>query len=599
MKTIFRLFPYIKPYRNRLILTAVCNILLSVFTIFTIPAFIPFFQILFETDQSATIQSTGFLQQIKLYFQTLIQAQGKSAALIYVCLFLVIVLFFKNLFRYLALFTMSPLRTGIIRDIREKLYNKFLDLPLSYFSNERKGDLMSRITNDVTEIEWTVMTTIEAFFREPLILLGSLIFMLYVSPQLTLVVFILMLFIGIGYIIGGASRKLKKQSQQAQDQLGLVNSTLDETIGGIRIIKSFTAESFMMDRFKKENETYRKFAWEMLKRRDLSAPLSEFLGVTAVVALLFIGSKQVFAQQLAPEVFLTFIFAFYSVIDPSKALTQAWFNLQKASAAMDRIDQVLDIKPDIINIPNALSKSGFNHSIEFKNVSFRYQAGLPDVLKNINLKIDKGQTIALIGKSGSGKSTMVDLLPRLYDVKQGEILIDGINIKNLDLNSLRSLFAVVTQEAILFHGSIAENIQFGSKSTSAEIKEAASLAYADEFIKTADQGYETSIGDRGQKLSGGQRQRLTLARALLRNAPILILDEATSALDTESEKYIQQALDAVLPNMTAIVIAHRLNTIKKADMIVVMEEGEIKEIGSHDELLQSNGAYKKMLELQS
>ena len=597
MKTILRLFPYIKPYRNRLMLTAVCNILLSVFTIFTIPAFIPFFQILFETDQSATIQSTGFLQQIKLYFQTLIQAQGKSAALIYVCLFLVIVLFFKNLFRYLALFTMSPLRTGIIRDIREKLYNKFLDLPLSYFSNERKGDLMSRITNDVTEIEWTVMTTIEAFFREPLILLGSLIFMLYVSPQLTLVVFILMLF--IGYIIGGASRKLKKQSQQAQDQLGLVNSTLDETIGGIRIIKSFTAESFMMDRFKKENETYRKFAWEMLKRRDLSAPLSEFLGVTAVVALLFIGSKQVFAQQLAPEVFLTFIFAFYSVIDPSKALTQAWFNLQKASAAMDRIDQVLDIKPDIINIPNALSKSGFNHSIEFKNVSFRYQAGLPDVLKNINLKIDKGQTIALIGKSGSGKSTMVDLLPRLYDVKQGEILIDGINIKNLDLNSLRSLFAVVTQEAILFHGSIAENIQFGSKSTSAEIKEAASLAYADEFIKTADQGYETSIGDRGQKLSGGQRQRLTLARALLRNAPILILDEATSALDTESEKYIQQALDAVLPNMTAIVIAHRLNTIKKADLIVVMEEGEIKEIGSHDELLQSNGAYKKMLELQS
>lgn len=597
MKTIFRLFPYIKPYRNRLLLTALCNILLSVFTLFTIPAFIPFFQILFETEQTANIQSTGILQQIKLYFQTLIQSQGKSTALIYVCLFLVIVLFFKNLFRYLALFTMSPLRTGIIRDIREKLYHKFLDLPLSYFSNERKGDLMSRITNDVTEIEWTVMTTIEAFFREPLILLGSLLFMLYVSPQLTFVVFILMIF--IGYIIGGASRKLKKQSQQAQDQLGLVNSTLDETIGGMRIIKSFTAESFMMDRFKKENESYRKFSWEMLKRRDMSAPLSEFLGVTAVVALLFIGSKQVFAQQLSPEVFLTFIFAFYSVIDPSKALTQAWFNLQKASAAMDRIDQVLDIKPEIINIANAISKSEFNHSIEFKNVTFRYQAGLPDVLKNINLKIEKGQTIALIGKSGSGKSTLVDLLPRLYDVKQGEILIDGINIKNLDLNSLRSLFAVVTQEAILFHGTIAENILFGSKSGINDIKEAAALAYADEFIKTADQGYETSIGDRGQKLSGGQRQRLTLARALLRNAPILILDEATSALDTESEQYIQQALDAVLPNMTAIVIAHRLNTIKKADLIVVMEEGEIKEIGSHEELLYSNGAYKKMLELQS
>lgn len=596
MKTLAKLFPYLKPYSSNLFLAALFNLLLALFTIFTIPAFIPFFQILFNTESIQSTPAPGLLQNIKSFFQSLIQSQGKEMALVYVCLFLLVVLFFKNLFRYLALFIMGPLRTGIISDIRTKLYDKMLRLPLTYFSNERKGDLMSRMTNDVIEIEWSVITTIEAIFREPLILMGSLGFMLYVSAKLTIIVFILMLF--IGGTIGGVSRRLKKQSKEAQDMLGHVNSTLEETIGGIRIIKAFNAERFMQRRFNKENTEYKLTSLSMIRRKDLSSPMSEFLGVTAVIALLYIGSQQVFSQHLSPEVFLTFIFAFYSVIDPSKALSQAWFNLQKASAALDRIDQVLDTPVDIQSKAGAIQNSLFHHAIEFKNVSFKYLGQQTEVLKNINLTIPKGKTVAIVGKSGSGKSTLVDLLPRFYDVTEGEILIDGINIKDYDLQSLRSLFAVVTQEPILFHGSIAENIQFGDDVSTAEINEAASIANAQEFIHLSEEKMNTQIGDRGQKLSGGQRQRLTLARALLRKAPVLILDEATSSLDTNSEKLIQDALDHVLPDKTAIVIAHRLNTIRHADYIVVLQDGEIIQSGSHEELFAKDGVYKNMLDLQ-
>ncbi|MBL0112608.1 MAG: ABC transporter ATP-binding protein [Saprospiraceae bacterium] len=597
METLVKLFVYIKPYKSRLVLAALFNLLLAVFTVVTIPAFIPFFQILFDTQASTTsVSAPGILQEIKSFFGNMILTQGKPAALVYVCLFILLATFFKNLFKYLSQYMMSPLRTGIIRDIREKLYDKILQLPLTYFSNERKGDLMSRMTNDVTEIEWSVITTVEALFREPIILIGSLAFMIYVSPALTGIVFLLM--IVIGYLIGGVSRRLKKQSQEAQDQLGLVNSTLEETIGGVRIIKGFNAEPFMMNRFKKENDGYRVMSWNMLKRRDLASPLSEFLGVTAVIVLLYVGSKQVFAHQISPEIFLTFIFAFYSVIDPSKALSQAWFNLQKASAALNRIEQVLNTPNDIQNQSNPIVPNGFNYAIQFKNVSFRYQQDQSWVLRNINLEIPKGKTVALVGRSGSGKSTMVDLLPRFYDVTEGEILIDGVNIKSMDLSALRQMFAIVTQEAILFHGSIEDNIRFGSEAPSDEIREFAQVAHAAEFIGHAPGGYASQIGDRGQKLSGGQRQRLTLARALLRKSPLLILDEATSALDSESEKLIQNALDKVLPDKTAIVIAHRLNTIKQADLIVVLEDGAIAQVGTHNELIAQGGVYHKMLEQQ-
>lgn len=597
METLVKLFVYIKPYKSRLVLAALFNLLLAVFTVVTIPAFIPFFQILFDTQASTTsVSAPGILQEIKSFFGNMILTQGKPAALVYVCLFILLATFFKNLFKYLSQYMMSPLRTGIIRDIREKLYDKILQLPLTYFSNERKGDLMSRMTNDVTEIEWSVITTVEALFREPIILIGSLAFMIYVSPALTGIVFLLM--IVIGYLIGGVSRRLKKQSQEAQDQLGLVNSTLEETIGGVRIIKGFNAEPFMMNRFKKENDGYRVMSWNMLKRRDLASPLSEFLGVTAVIVLLYVGSKQVFAHQISPEIFLTFIFAFYSVIDPSKALSQAWFNLQKASAALNRIEQVLNTPNDIQNQSNPIVPNGFNHAIQFKNVWFRYQQDQSWVLRNINLEIPKGKTVALVGRSGSGKSTMVDLLPRFYDVTEGEILIDGVNIKSMDLSALRQMFAIVTQEAILFHGSIEDNIRFGSEAPSDEIREFAQVAHAAEFIGHAPGGYASQIGDRGQKLSGGQRQRLTLARALLRKSPLLILDEATSALDSESEKLIQNALDKVLPDKTAIVIAHRLNTIKQADLIVVLEDGAIAQVGTHNELIAQGGVYHKMLEQQ-
>lgn len=596
MKTLINLLPYLRPYSKILIIAALFNLLLAVFTVVTIPAFIPFFQILFDMDSSSASNSPGLLQNIRSYFGILIQEEGKHRALVYVCLFLLSVLFLKNLFRFLALYVISALRTGVIRDIRQKLYQKLLVLPVAFFSNERKGDLMSRMTNDVLEIEWSVLTTIEAIFREPIILLGSLIFMIYVSPVLTVVVFILMLF--IGGVIGGVSRRLKKQSKQAQDQLGLVSSTLEETIGGMRIIKAFNGEQFMKDRFDRENGTFREISLRMFRRRDLSAPLSEYLGVAAVITLLYIGSRQVFALQLAPEVFLTFIFAFYSVIDPSKALSQAWFNLQKASAALDRINHILDTPITIESKKQSIVVNEFKDKIEFKNVSFRYHAEGPWILKDINLTIPKGKTIALVGRSGSGKSTLVDLLPRFYDTVEGEIVLDGISIKDLDLQSLRSLFSIVTQEAILFHGSIEENITFGLPPDPKSIEHAANLAYADEFIINAPNQYQSQIGDRGQKLSGGQRQRLTLARALFRKSPILILDEATSALDSGSEKLIQQALDRVLPDKTAIVIAHRLSTIQKANLIVVLEEGQIVESGSHEQLVQAGGAYKRYLEVQ-
>lgn len=598
MKTLLQFFPYLRPYRDKIFFAALFNLLLAVFTVITIPAFIPFFQILFDMDAGASgSASGGVLGEVRSYFEGLIRGEGKTKALVMVCLFLLAALFLKNLFRYLALYVMSPLRSGIIRDIRTGLYEKLMVLPVSFYTNERKGDLMSRMTSDVHEIEWSILTTIEAIFRAPVILIGSLAFMIYVSPALTVIVFVLMVF--IGGVIGGISRKLRRQSKNAQDSLGLVNSTLEESIGGMRIIKAFNAEPFMQSRFNNENEAYRRISLHMLRRRDLSAPLSEFLGVTAVIVLLYIGSRQVFAQEIGPEVFLTFIFAFYSVIEPSKALSQAWFNLQKAGAALDRINHILNTPVKIQSKEGAVKIPEFKEHIQFRNVSFRYHPEGPLVLDHINLTIARGTTVALVGRSGSGKSTLADLLPRFYDVEDGEILIDGINLKDMELQSLRKLFAMVTQEPVLFHGSIEENIKFGQEAEKEEVYEASRLAHAEEFITKTAQGFQAQIGDRGQKLSGGQRQRLALARALLRKAPILILDEATSALDSESEKLIQLALDRVLPDKTAIVIAHRLSTIRKADLIVVIEEGKIVEMGNHQRLMAADGPYKRYIELQA
>jgi ABC-type multidrug transport system fused ATPase/permease subunit len=528
----------------------------------------------------------------------LIVEQGKGAALAFVCFSILGVFFFKNLFRYLSLFFMAPVRNGIIRDLRQQLFDKVLFLPLAYFSEERKGDLMSRITADVQEVEWSILNVLESIFREPLIIVGALAFMLYVSPSLTLFVFGLMIFTAV--VIGGIGRTLKRSSNLVQQKLGDIVSIVEEALGGLRIIKGFNAEAYQQQKFARENNHYRWILTRLLWRRDLSSPLSEFLGIGTVAVLLWYGSQQVFSGQLQAETFLTFIFAFYNVIDPAKSLTKSIYNIQKGIGAMQRVELVLDAKAAIQEKPDAVAIESFERKIEYRGLSFRYRQDDGPVLQDINLEIARGEVVALVGASGAGKTTLADLLPRFYDPTTGGIYIDGLDIRDCQLHSLRQLMGIVSQEAILFNDTIYNNIVFGMEGVSMEdVAQAAKVANAHDFIMATEQGYQTNIGDRGSKLSGGQRQRLTIARAILKNPPILILDEATSALDSESEKLVQEALGQLMKNRTSIVIAHRLSTIQYADKIVVMKQGRIVEQGTHQTLLERGGEYRKLVGLQA
>ncbi|MBK8348945.1 MAG: ABC transporter ATP-binding protein [Saprospiraceae bacterium] len=600
MKGFWRLLSRIKDYKRSFILSIASNILLSIFTVISIPLLIPFFQILFDRTQTIPQRPSGndINEWIKYYISDAIAVYGKETTLLWVCASLILVFFLKNLFRYSALYFMAPLRNGIIYDLRKQLYNKYLDLPLSFYSNERKGSLLSSMTLDVQEVEWSVLNVIEVIFKSPIIMLGSIFFMFYISPALTFFVFILVVF--AGFIIGKIVTSLRENSSNVQDLIGNLTAHVEETLGSLRIIKGFNAEQYQASKFEKENESFRKSLTKVVTRRDMAAPVSEFLGVTVVTILMWYGSNLVFQNTLAPETFFAFVFAFYQVIEPAKSFSSAYFNIQKGLASIDRIDRILDTPNDIISKPNAISKTSLEKEIRFEHVSFSYKDNDYSALSDVSITIQKGQVIALVGSSGAGKSTFVDLLPRFYDVTSGTISIDGYDVRDIALDDLRHLFGIVTQDPILFHDTIANNISFGNtKYTPDEIKNAAVIANAHDFISALPEGYNTSIGDRGLKLSGGQRQRLTIARAILRNPPVLILDEATSALDSESERLVQDALHKVMESRTSVVVAHRLSTIQQADVILVLENGRIVEQGTHTELTAKNGPYKRFVEMKS
>jgi ABC-type multidrug transport system fused ATPase/permease subunit len=601
MKNFLSLLNYIKPYWKEWVLNILFNLLSVVFSISTLLMLSPFLGILFGT-QPLVERPGGFLMlnltnNLNYIFSELIRNYGKYHTLLIVSALIVTFSMLRNLFSYLSMHFLSPMRAGIVKDIRYALFNKVLGLPLSYFSNERKGDLMARMTNDVGEIEASIISSLEMVFRDPLTIIIYLIFLFSISAHLTLFVLIMLPISGL--IIGRIGRSLKKKSFKSQTKLGTLLALIEETLSGLRIVKAFNAEGAMRERFKVINNDFTKILVKINRRRALASPMGEFLGTVVMIVIMIYGASLILNHKssLQPQEFITFLATFYMIIEPAKRFSTAYYNIQKGMASAERIDFILKAENKIKEKKDAIEKNNFIESIEYCNVSFKYDQY--NVLENIDLKIEKGKTIALVGQSGSGKSTLVDLLPRFYDIEHGEILIDGINIKDYKIKNLRSLMGIVNQEAILFNDTFYNNILFGRDSlTREEVEAAAKVAHAYEFISTTKHQFEHNIGDRGGKLSGGQRQRVSIARAVLNNPPILILDEATSALDTESERLVQDALTNLMQNRTTIVIAHRLSTVIHADEICVLHEGKIVERGKHEYLLSLNGYYKKLHDLQ-
>jgi ATP-binding cassette, subfamily B, bacterial MsbA len=603
MKRFSRIFFYLRNQKGKIAGYLVFNLLSIVFSLVSLAMLAPFIEVIFSNGPAITkkppvdFSSEGVMNMLGYGLSYLKVNYGPAKALLAVCLTIIISILFKNLFLYLSIRMLIPLRNRVMTNLREDLYDKILILPISYFTEQRKGDMMSRMSNDMNEIEWSIIGALEGLIKDPLNILIVLAFLIFLSPMLSLVMLVLLPV--AGFILGRISRSLKKQSNDSQEQQGLLLSTLDETLGGLRVVKAFNAEKLMRNRFFDTNNLLNKLRVQMAFRRDLASPMSEVLGVMIFCCILLIGGYMIFAHMggLTSKAFITYLGAFYQIIQPAKSLSQAFYNMRRGAAAIDRVEEVIKAPLTVSEVANPKQLRSFESRIELKNVSFKYND--VTILDNINLTIEKGKTIALVGSSGAGKSTLADLIPRFHDVTSGELLIDGINIKEYSLLSLRDQMGIVTQEPILFNDTLADNIALGNPVANIdEIEQAARVANAHDFIMKKDENYQTNIGDRGSKLSGGERQRVTIARAVLKNPPILILDEATSSLDTESERLVQDAINKMMENRTSIVIAHRLSTIRHADEIIVLQKGKIVERGTHDTLIAQNGFYKKLVDMQ-
>jgi len=604
MKDFFKILKrFIPPYKKQLILNFLFNFLSALFTVFSMALMAPILEILFgmSADVYELLPWAANYDVIKhnlYYYVTLFkETNGAGLTLLFVGLFVIIATALKVGFAYLGAFEAVYIRNGVVKDMREQIYDKILKLALPFFSEERKGDIISRITGDVTEVENSIMSSVDMFLKNPIIIFVLLTSMLIMSPSLTLFIFLVLPV--AGFLIGRIGKSLKKISREAQDKMGMILTVVEETLGGLRIIKAFNAEKKMNARFNTELQDYRHIMNRLMRQRELAHPLSELIGTIIIIIIVWYGGSLILGKNAklnGPE-FIIYLGIFYQIINPAKAFTQALYSIQKGLASMDRIDKILLADVTIPQAADAKSINNLKESVEYRNVTFAYDEKV--VLNNVSLKIEKGKTIALVGQSGSGKTTFVDLLPRFYDVIGGQILIDGVDIRRLKLHDVRDLMGNVNQEAILFNDTIYNNIAFGVENTTTdEVIAAAKVANAHDFIIETENGYDTVIGDRGSKLSGGQRQRLSIARAILKNPPILILDEATSALDTESERLVQNALENLMKNRTSLIIAHRLSTVRNADLICVFHEGEIVERGTHDELMALKGRYTKLHKMQ-
>ena len=594
MKKISRLLKYLTEYKAQIVLYFTSNLLGILFGVLSLSMLAPVLGVLFKLT-AIDSKGTGVLSTVIKYLNSITITYGPLRSLTYICIIVVLFTVLKNLFLYISLYILNPIRNAVLRRLRNDLFTKILSLPIGFFTEERKGDLISRMTNDINEVELSIMGVLEVFIREPLTIILYMVAMISLSPHLT--VFLLVALPIAGLIIGRISKSLRKQSNIAQEQLGNILGVVDETLVGMRVIKAFSAEKNQHIRFMKINNILFRTRNLIAAKRELASPLSETMGVIVVACILWFGGRLVFSNLLSATAFVTYIAYFTQIITPFKNLSAAFYNVQKGSSALDRIEQLLAVESTIKEISDPKPVPSFSKNITFRNVCFAY--GDKQILQGVDLVIEKGKTIALVGASGAGKSTFADLIPRFHDVSSGEILIDGINIKDCKLDDLRRLMGVVSQDPILFNDTIYNNITLGTGGATQErVEEAARIANAHNFILQKAEGYQTVAGDRGARLSGGERQRITIARAILKNPPILILDEATSSLDTESERIVQDAINKLMQNRTCIVIAHRLSTVQHADEIIVMDKGRIVERGTHADLMTNDGIYRNLVAMQ-